>query len=78
MLSEKNPLLKLKIKHKKIYIVELYNKIVQAIYILFDLMLEKSSENILIEFFSIFMGYFQLIIHSFDPIVSNKINNLKI
>jgi hypothetical protein len=78
MLSEKNPLLKLKIKQKKIYIVELYKKIVQAIYILFDLMLEKSSENILIEFFSIFMGYFQLIIHSFDPIVSNKINNSKI
>ena len=78
MLSEKNPLLKLKIKQKKIYIVELYKKIVQAFYILFDLMLEKSPENILIECSSIFIGYFQLIIHSFDPIVSNKINNSKI
>ena len=78
MLPEKNPLLKLRIKQKKIYIVELYKKIVQAFYILFDLMLEKSPENILIECFSIFMGYFQLIIHSFDPIVSNKINNSKI
>jgi hypothetical protein len=37
-------------------------------------MLEKSSENILFECFSIFMGYFQLIIHSFDPIVSHIIN----
>ena len=71
MLSEKNPLLNLRIKQKKIYLVELYKKIAQSFYILYDLMLEKSSENFLIESFSIFIGYYQLIIHSFDPIVSN-------
>jgi hypothetical protein len=74
MLSENNPLLKLRLKRKKIYIVEFYKKIIQSFYILYDLMLEKSSENILFECFSIFMGYFQLIIHSFDPIVSHIIN----
>jgi len=72
MLSEKNPLLKLRIKKKKMHIVELYKKIIEAFYILYDLMLENSSENILFEIFSIIIGYFQLIIHSFDPIVSNK------
>ena len=72
MLSEKNPLLKLRIKKKKMHIVELYKKIIEAFYILYDLMLENSSENILSEIFSIIIGYFQLIIHSFDPIVSNK------
>ena len=71
MLSEKNPLLNLRIKQKKIYLVELYKKIAQSFYILYDLMLEKSSENFLIESFSIYIGYSQLIIHSFDPIVSN-------
>ena len=75
MLSEKNPLLKLKIKKEKKFIVEFYKKISQAFFILFDLMLEKSSENFLIEFFSILIGYFQLIIHCFDPIVRNKITN---
>jgi len=75
MLSEKNPLLKLKIKQQKMHIVEIYKKIVESFYILYDLMLENSSENILFEIFSIIIGYLQLIIHSFDPIVSNKINN---
>ena len=75
MLSEKNPLLKLRIKKERILIVEFYKKISQAFFILFDLMLEKSSENFLIEFFSILIGYFQLIIHCFDQIVRNKITN---
>lgn len=73
MLSEKNPLLKLRIKQKKTFLVDLYQKTSQAFYILFDLMLEKSSENFIFECFSISFGYFQLIIHSFDPIVSNNI-----
>ena len=72
MLSETNPLLKLRLKKKKIFIDELYKKISQSFFILFDLMLEKSSENFFVECFSIFMGYFQLIIHCFDPIVRNK------
>jgi hypothetical protein len=72
MLSEKNPLLKLRLKKKEIFIDELYKKIAQAFFILFDLMLEKSSENFLVECFSISIGYFQLIIHCFDPIVRKK------
>jgi hypothetical protein len=72
MLSEKNPLLKLKIKKEKKFIFEFYKKISQAFFILFDLMLEKSSENFLVECFSISIGYFQLIIHCFDPIVRKK------
>ena len=75
MLSEKNPLLKLRLKARKIYIIELYKKITQAFFVLFDLMLEKSSGYFLIECFSILMGYFQLIMHSFNPIVRYKINN---
>ena len=75
MLSENNPLLKLRLKKRKIFLVEFYKKISQAFFILFDLMLEKSSENFLIEFFCILIGYFQLIIHCFDPIVRNKITN---
>ncbi len=75
MLSENGPLLKLRIKKKKLVIYKLYKKLAQTIYILYDLMLEKSSENLLIEYFSILMGYFQLIMHSFDPTVRNKINN---
>jgi hypothetical protein len=51
---------------------ELYKKIAQAFFILFDLMLEKTSENFLVECFSISIGYFQLIIHCFDPIVRKK------
>ena len=72
MLYENNPLLKLRLKKEKIFIVEFYKKITQSFFILFDLMLEKSSENFLVECFSILIGYFQLIIHCFDPIVRNK------
>lgn len=70
MLKEKNPLLKLKIKKEKIFLFELYKKIIEGIYTLFDLILEKPIENFWFELFNIFFGYFQLIIHSFDRTVS--------
>ena len=63
-------MLKLKIKKEKIFIFELYKKIIEAFYILFDLILEKPIENFWFELISIFIGYFQLIIHSFDRTVS--------
>ena len=70
MLNEKNPLLKLELKKKKIIILKLIKNIFECFYLLFDSLLENPLENIWYASFSIILEYFQLIFYIFDVTVS--------
>jgi hypothetical protein len=69
MLKEKNPLLKLKLKEETPFIANLFNKIYECLYALYDYMLDNPIENFWYEFISILLGYLQLISFPFDVIV---------
>ena len=62
------PNIKLK-KHKSI-MTEIYKNSLDAIFELFDKILEDPVENLLYECISITFGYFQLIIYIIDETVS--------
>ena len=70
MLKEKNPLLKLKIKKEKTLYNKLLNNIIQAIYALFELILDDPIENLWFEISSLFICYIQIIMFIFNETVS--------
>ena len=70
MIKEKNPLLEIKFKKKKSFIIELYKSIIISFYDLFELILKDPIESFWYECFNIIMSYMQLICFSFDSTVS--------
>ena len=70
MLKEKSPLLKLKIKEKKSYINELFNNSLEALFVLYELILEDPIENLSFEIISLSIGYMQIIMFIFNESVS--------
>lgn len=75
MLKEKNPLLKLKIKKEKTLYNKLLNNIIQAIYVLFELILDDPIENFWFEILSLFICYIQIIMFIFNETVSQLFIN---
>ena len=70
MIKEKNPLLEIKFKKKKSFIIELYKSIIISFYDLFELILKDPIESFWYECFNIIMSYMQLICYIFDSSVS--------
>ena len=75
MLKEKNPLLKLKLKKEKTLYNKLLNNIIQAIYVLFELILDDPIENFWFEILSLFICYIQIIMFIFNETVSQLFIN---
>lgn len=75
MLKQKNPLLKLKIKKEKTLYNKLLNNIIQAIYVLFELILDDPIENFWFEILSLFICYIQIIMFIFNETVSQLFIN---
>ena len=69
MLKENNPLLILKLKKEKTKISNIINNIFEALYSLYDLILEDPIENIWLEYLNIILGYGQLSLFIFEEIV---------
>ena len=65
-----NPELKIKLTKQKSKTSLIYKNILEAMYELFDKILEDPVENIFYEFLSITLGYIQLIIYIIDETVS--------
>ena len=70
MLKGNNPLLKINLKSQKSFLFRLTKKIVESVYLLFDLILENPIENIWLESFNIVYGYCQIIVYITDKTVS--------
>jgi hypothetical protein len=70
MLKEKNPLLKLKVKKEKSFIIKLVNNLSETLFALFELILEDPIENIYFEIISLFICYIQIIMFIFNETVS--------
>ena len=70
MITEKNPLLKLKLQKSISPLMSLYNNNVESFYDLYDIILEAPFENIWFETMHILFGYCQLIAYLFDATVS--------
>ena len=70
MIREKNPLLDIKIKKKRVVFIEFYNSFTKSLYSLFDLILKDPIENFWYECFDILLGYFQLIAFIFNSTVN--------
>ena len=70
MLQGNNPLLKINLKSQKSFLFRLTKKIVESVYLLFDLILENPIENIWLESFNIVYGYCQIIVYLTDKTVS--------
>ena len=67
MLKDKNPVLKIKIKVENSSSV---NKFFEAIYSLYDFILNDSIEIFFLDFLGIFLSYLQLIAFIFEDTVS--------
>ena len=70
MIQGNNPLLKINLKSQKSFLFRLTKKIVESVYLLFDLILENPIENIWLESFNIVYGYCQIIVYLTDKTVS--------
>ena len=67
MLKDKNPVLKIKIKVENSSSV---NKFFEALYSLYDFILNDSIEIFFLDFLGIFLSYLQLIAFIFEDTVS--------
>ena len=70
MLKEKNPLLKLNLKTEEPTLSKLLNNIFEALYELYDFILDEPIENFWYECINVFLSYFQLITLMLDDTVS--------
>ena len=70
MLKEKNPLLKLKLKTEEPTLSKLLNNIFEALYELYDFILDEPIENFWYECINVILSYFQLITLMLDDTVS--------
>ena len=70
MILDKNPIINLNFSKKNSAFNKYYNIITESLYSLFDLILDDPIENFILECIIILLGYSQLIIFIFDPIVS--------
>lgn len=69
MIKDKTPLLKLNLKNEN-FISNTFKNIFEAIYALYDYILEDPLENFWYECLSILLSYLQLISFAFDEAVS--------
>ena len=67
MLKEKNPVLKIK---KEVETSSSINKFFEALYSLYDFILNESIDVFFLDFFNILLSYFQLIAFIFEDTVS--------
>ena len=70
MLKEKNPLLKLNLKIEEPTLSKLLNNIFEALYELYDFILDEPIENFWYECINVILSYFQLITLMLDDTVS--------
>ena len=70
MLKEKNPLLKLNLKKEKSILSKIINFTFEALYGIFDFILDNPIENFWYECINILISYFQLITLMLDDTVS--------
>ena len=70
MLKEKNPLLKLELEKNKPILTKLINFSFEALYELYDFILDSPIENLWYEYIIIILSYLQLIALLFDDTVS--------
>ena len=70
MLKEKNPLLKLNLKTEEPTLSKLLNNIFEALYELYDFILDEPIENFWYECINVILSYFQLITLMLDDTVS--------
>lgn len=76
MLTENNPLLKLKLRKEKTMLTKiLIDNIFQPLFELFDLILDDPIENFWFEIISLFICYIQIIMFIFNETVRNIIYN---
>ena len=67
MLKEKNPVLKIK---KEVETSSSINKFFEALYSLYDFILNESKDVFFLDFFNILLSYLQLIAFIFEDTVS--------
>ena len=67
MLKEKNPVLKIK---KEVETSSSFNKFFEALYSLYDFILNESIDVFFLDFFNILLSYLQLIAFIFEDTVS--------
>ena len=70
MLKEKNPLLKLELEKNKPLLTKIINYSFEALYELYDFILDAPIENLWYEYIIIILSYLQLIALMFDDTVS--------
>lgn len=70
MLKEKNPLLKLELEKNKSLLNKIINFSFEALYELYDYILDSPIENLWYEYIIIILSYLQLIALMFDDTVS--------
>ena len=70
MKKEKNPLLKLNLKTEEPTLSKLLNNIFEALYELYDFILDEPIENFWYECINVILSYFQLITLMLDDTVS--------
>ena len=75
MLKQKNPLLKLKLKKEKTFIITIINDIFESLFSLFELILDDPIENFWFEIISLLICYIQIIMFIFNETVRNIIYN---
>ena len=75
MLTQKNLLIKLKLKKEKPIIISIINDIFESLFSLFDLILDDPIENFWFEIISLLICYIQIIMFIFNETVRNIINN---
>ena len=70
MLKEKNPLLKLELEKNKPKLTKIMNFSFEALYELYEFLLDSPIENLWYEYAIIILSYLQLIALIFDETVS--------